>query len=110
MQRVSTERVCYRGNTVNIKHSGTNHIFRVDRKIERKFSLFLKIILTFIVIMAIIINERRLRMVRSINFSDELYERLQKIAKDKEISISALIKMACKEYVVREERQQEEKQ
>lgn len=49
-------------------------------------------------------------MVRSINFSDDLYERLQKIAKDKELSVSALIKMACKEYVVREERQKEEKQ
>lgn len=49
-------------------------------------------------------------MVRSINFSDDLYERLQKIAKEKEISVSALIKMACKEYVVREEQNQEEKQ
>jgi len=49
-------------------------------------------------------------MVRSINFSDELYERLQKIAKEKELSVSALIKMACKEYVVREESRGDERQ
>nr|DAK83832.1 MAG TPA: hypothetical protein [Caudoviricetes sp.] len=35
MQRVSTERVCYRGNTVNIKHSGTNHIFCVDINMKK---------------------------------------------------------------------------
>jgi hypothetical protein len=30
LRHVSTAHVCYCGNTVNIKHSGTNHIFHVD--------------------------------------------------------------------------------
>jgi predicted transcriptional regulator len=67
-------------------------------------------VLTLVAILAIIVNERRAKMIRSINFSDDLYERLQKIAKEKEISVSSLIKMACKEYVVREECKQEHRQ
>jgi predicted DNA-binding protein len=37
-------------------------------------------------------------MVRSVNIPDALYERLKKIAEEKGITVSAVIKMACKEY------------
>lgn len=35
---------------------------------------------------------------RSVEFPEDLYKRLQEIAKEKGIAISAIIKIACDEY------------
>ena len=42
-------------------------------------------------------------MKRSLDIPDELYKRLQDMAKIKGITIAALIKLACSEYLQREE-------
>jgi len=36
---------------------------------------------------------------RNIQFPDDLYKRLQEIAKEKGVTISAIIKIACDEYL-----------
>lgn len=41
-------------------------------------------------------------MVRSINIPDNLYEKLQQLATKKSITVAALIKIACSEYVEKE--------
>ena len=41
-------------------------------------------------------------MVRSINIPDNLYKKLQEIAAKKNITVAALIKIACSEYVEKE--------
>ena len=43
-------------------------------------------------------------MVRSMNFPDALYKKLQETAEKKGITVSALIKLACSEYIEREEK------
>lgn len=43
-------------------------------------------------------------MKRSIDFPDELYAKIQEMAKRKGISAAALIKLACSEYIEREEK------
>jgi len=42
---------------------------------------------------------------RSIDFPDELYERLKDMAVRKGITVAALIKLACSEYLERENQQ-----
>jgi len=41
---------------------------------------------------------------RNIIFPDEMYEKLRKIAKEKGQTVSAVIKIACDEYVKREQK------
>jgi predicted transcriptional regulator len=41
---------------------------------------------------------------RSINIPDDLYLKLQEMAKDKGITIASLIKLACSEFVKREKK------
>ena len=43
-------------------------------------------------------------MNRSINIPDELYARLKAMAEKKGVTVSAVIKMACVEYLDREEK------
>jgi len=42
-------------------------------------------------------------ITRSITFPDELYKKLEQSAKNKSISVASLIKLACSEYLEREE-------
>ena len=44
------------------------------------------------------------RLKRSIDIPDNLYKRLQAMAEIKGISVAALIKLACSEYLSREEK------
>lgn len=41
-------------------------------------------------------------MIRSVNIPDKLYERLLAVAEKKGVTVSSVIKMACKEYCDRE--------
>ena len=43
-------------------------------------------------------------MKRSIDIPDRLYERLQDMAEKKGITVAALIKLACSEYLEKEEK------
>lgn len=43
-------------------------------------------------------------MKRSFDFPDRLYERLKAMAEKKGITVSALVKLICSEYLDREER------
>lgn len=43
-------------------------------------------------------------MIRSLNIPDKLYERLKAMAEKKGITVSALIKLICSEYLDREEK------
>jgi len=40
--------------------------------------------------------------IRNIKFPDELYERLKAIAKQKGLTVSAIIKIACDEYATKQ--------
>ncbi len=42
-------------------------------------------------------------MKRSLDIPDDLYKRLQEMAKKKGITVAALIKLACSEYLSRKE-------
>lgn len=42
---------------------------------------------------------------RSVDFPEELLERIKKVAESKGVTPSTIIKMACKEFVDREEKQ-----
>lgn len=42
-------------------------------------------------------------MIRSVSFPDEFYERLKMLADKKGISVASIIKMACKEYLDKED-------
>lgn len=44
-------------------------------------------------------------MIRSMSFPQNLYDRLQAMAEKKGITVSALVKLACSEYLEREEKQ-----
>ena len=41
-------------------------------------------------------------MKRSLDIPDDLYERLQEMSKRKGITVAALIKLACSEYIEKE--------
>ena len=41
---------------------------------------------------------------RNITFSDEMYEKLKQIAKEKGQTVAAIIKMACDEYIKNQEK------
>lgn len=43
------------------------------------------------------------QLKRSLDIPDDLYKRLQEMAKKKGITVAALIKLACSEYLSREE-------
>lgn len=43
-------------------------------------------------------------MKRSLDIPDNLYKKLQDMAERKNITVAALIKIACSEYVEREEK------
>lgn len=43
-------------------------------------------------------------LIRSLNIPDNLYARLQKVAEEKGITVAALIKLACSEYLEREKK------
>ena len=48
---------------------------------------------------------RKLKSIkRSINIPDDLYEKLQETAKEKGITVAALIKLACSEYIKKEKK------
>jgi len=42
-------------------------------------------------------------MKRSVDFPDILLERMKKVAEEKGVTVSTIIKMACKEYLDKEE-------
>lgn len=46
-------------------------------------------------------------MKRSIDFPDELLEKLQALAERKFVNVSVLVKIACSEYLEREEKKEE---
>ena len=41
-------------------------------------------------------------MIRSINIPDKLYEKLRAMAERKGLTVSAIIKLACSEYIEKE--------
>jgi predicted DNA-binding protein len=41
-------------------------------------------------------------VTRSIDFTDEVYSRMKDLSKNEGVSVSAIIKVACAEYVTRE--------
>jgi len=43
-------------------------------------------------------------MKRSLDIPDELYAKLQAMAKQKSITVAAIIKLACSEYIEREQK------
>lgn len=43
-------------------------------------------------------------MVRSINIPDDMYAKLKNLADKKSISVAAIIKIACSEYIEKEQK------